>query len=64
MMNKSVCKRCINDVFKAKWTLKDESLWERGLVCCEIGSFAVRSIKLKPPEECPYLLEHLVNKPC
>ena len=65
MLSKEVCKKCQ----RANWTWDayDEEYWNSGLVFCSIlwredNIKSTRSIKLPPPSNCPYKLEHIISK--
>jgi hypothetical protein len=68
MLNKQVCKRCIN-IHDAddKWHEADDERWfDQRRVCCptiQLGKDTGRASTLKaPPDYCPYELEHVVSK--
>jgi len=64
MLNKEVCIRCCNSCISAiKWRESDERLWKKGKMNCVVtdkteGEIWIRS---EPPEDCPFLLEHMIN---
>jgi len=64
MLNKRVCKRCIITRYCGyKWSKYENDLWKDGKVMCmhDFESFARKTSK-SPPKDCPFLLEHIVNK--
>lgn len=65
MLTKRVCKKCIirNCQGSSTWTANDEKNWEAGFVICSF-QFMKQRLYLgnDPPEECPFILEHLVYK--
>jgi len=68
MLKKKLCIRCKN---KSKrqwdyWDSYDEGWWEKNkevlcpLVCLEIGESKGRKIIDRPPNKCPFILEHIL----
>lgn len=65
MLSKRVCQQCGNRV---SWGEKDEEMWVRDLrVFCYVSTirgkrpFRILPIYFKPPEWCPYWLEHVME---
>ncbi len=57
MLNKEICKRCINERHKVyKWNGTDEEKWERGIVIC---SCVISDINIIP-EDCIKYMEQVV----
>ena len=73
-MNKDICKRCCNEsasqpVVLAEelgpnrtriWSKADEKGWDVGLVICSYYFAFVDVKKGEFPNECPYVVEHLL----
>ena len=60
MLNKEICKICINENSNYNWTENDEENWIRkNIWCVKIG---VKNIKGNPPKECKYYTEHIVSE--
>ena len=61
MLNKEVCKRCMETHATVGWEPSDEVTWEnKGQVHCTFlmhSRYIVR-VKDTPPEECPFAFEH------
>ena len=63
MLNKDICKICINeanDHWRGKWREKDNDRWKRKTVWCLYVSEI--SIYQKPPKRCKYYTEHIVSE--
>ena len=56
MLNKMICKQCWNTI----WFNADDLNWENHRILCAQAHVMVSILK-DPPEECPYLLEHLMK---
>ena len=63
MLNKDVCKKCINDFYPIiKWSKEDESRWECHKVMCpnrddkKLKAFTITALVTT----CPYKLQHAV----
>jgi hypothetical protein len=69
MLNKDVCYKCYLGK-RDEWAAHLEKthirhfkdLWKSGLAPCDTQDCQNVQIKLDPPKNCPYLLEHLTNK--
>jgi hypothetical protein len=66
MLNKKACSRCI---FSLRSPLATENMfnysWENGHVYCPARTgypSRIYLIKDDPPNDCPYILEHLVSQ--
>ena len=58
MLNKEICKKCINKG-KWKWSSFDDNRWKyRELLCRKIGEVNVND---NPPNDCKYILEHIIT---
>ena len=69
MLNKSLCQQCNKKRYSiCGWTYCDESNWKVGKVWCYLNPAIKKKansyfyVKDNPPDECPYLLEHLVSR--
>jgi hypothetical protein len=73
MLNKDICKACVNatpiqdgeDSWISPWVENDDVAWEKGEMSCpvsDVGSTTL--VNEAPPKECPYHLEHIMSKPC
>jgi hypothetical protein len=69
MLNKDICKRCINkdaESYKSydlSWMKDDEEWWNIREVFCPTGTDAKMAIRFeKAIEKCPYVLEHVINE--
>lgn len=74
MLNKEYCRKCriayiANEYFPHSFPVLDmsfDSCWNSGIVCCpkacKEDARLGYSINNKPPEQCPYLLEHLMQE--
>ena len=64
MLSKEVCGKCKHCV-AAKAIEPFEIDWKKGMVACYFYEHGVciTYINNKPPEYCPYVLEHTVNEP-
>jgi len=65
MLKKKLCKRCWNSTDYG-WTEHDEICWKKEeawcpMICLEEGE-VVRKITEQPPDECPFLIEHILTK--
>jgi len=63
-LSKEICKRCINRKCLAmKWSDLDDLLWLEGVVICGMYpmSHSLWPIKYKPPANCNFALEHLLD---
>jgi len=66
MLKKELCKKCWNKR-RFRWTKYNEKYWKEGYVECpfKYDDGAVRewgwiTITKKPPDNCPYFLEHVI----
>jgi len=62
MLNKKLCIKCMNKIYG--WNDVDEN-WKKGYVCCPHkyigkGEKLYRKIINKPPNKCPFILEHTI----
>ena len=58
MLNKEICKRCINEYATNedwKWNEKDEMMWDTGVVWCHVVSSYTENNKVH--KNCKYFLE-------
>ena len=65
MLNKDICKRCINKHCNAAngWNAQDETHWQSEFVICPPSvKRANAATTEKPPEHCPYVTEHAVSQ--
>ena len=64
MLTKSFCQRCNMERYSMSgWNYSDEYNWTQGYVWCHVNSVQNFSyIKNNPPDDCPYVLEHVVSK--
>ena len=62
MLNKEVCKRCI-EAYEGSWCYLDEEDWDNGKVFCppSFTSETFWKIDKGPSSKCPYALEHVVS---
>jgi len=63
MLKKKLCIKCRNKWIG--WHKDDEQYWEeKRLIFCppdyKEGESRMREIKDKPPEKCPFILEHTI----
>jgi len=59
MLSKNICKKCAENNIDYQWGDYDEYRWEcKKQVWCPNGPML--STFTKPPEHCPYKLEHLI----
>jgi len=68
MLNKAICKKCINNGDFSSWCDNersnswdwiDERIWKNEEnIICHYGNR--QSIKDAPPNKCPYILEHTI----
>jgi hypothetical protein len=69
MLNKKICFKCFKDDFKennfyfSEGQLKQlEEDWGKGEICCfPVQQGILTSIKDFPPENCPYIVEQMMN---
>lgn len=67
MLNKAVCKRCVNEVarrhgFRHRGGVDDEHYWQ---VCNEVWQCeccTLQDTRAAPPGSCPYIAEHVVSQ--
>lgn len=66
-MNKTVCKKCINNIYPDRnnggWSKTDEDAWEKqGRITCPDIYYRsqIHSIRKPLHRGCPYNLEHVV----
>ena len=57
MLNKDICKKCINE--NDKWNVKDDNDWDKKQIVVCIHHYHIKTIEA-PPKKCKYKLEHLV----
>ena len=67
MLNKEVCKRCINEVeskrspaMQMMWSDKDEARWLEGRLYCGVVVNSFLPVDGSVPHDCKYILEHLI----
>ena len=60
MLNKEICKKCINDYGTGRFDKYDQKYWKEGFVHCPY--LYTLNIENKPPEYCIYILEHLMKE--
>ena len=74
MLNKEVCKVCVNRAAMRMvrsglglledfvWSAQDDVMWECGkkVECRAGGGWTIVDVRIVP-EKCPYLVEHLVS---
>jgi len=60
MLKKYLCKKCVEEQGYDVWDKHDERNWEEfgEVICSSASEFKQIPITGKPPEDCPYFLEH------
>ena len=66
MLNKDICKNCINTETRyipVVWNISDEKRWDEGHIFCPVNIF-IHDVKAKtdekPPPWCKFILEHII----
>jgi len=64
-LTKKLCKKCWENIPDNRWMESDKKRWNEGLIMCPIeyreGYRAFRYIIEEPPENCPFILEHILT---
>jgi hypothetical protein len=61
MLNKELCKRCINIQSVHPWDEEDEKMWHGGgWLRCPFMNWDISIFDDKRPDDCPYNLEYVV----
>ena len=70
MLSKRICRKCKEEIWKKyyashnlKWTQERDKKWENNLMYC-FASYEWNQrldVTGEPPEECPYVLEHVME---
>jgi len=65
MLSKKVCSNCWWRYSQGnKWAADIKDWWYCAPYAYAMEIKKVHPYDEKPPEKCPYILEHLVNEPC
>ena len=60
MLNKAICRKCLEHC-KIYWDSVKEFRWDRGYISCILDTVMRVEVNGDPPDDCPYLLEHLLE---